>query len=76
MTLSSLQAPARCVVSSMSGNHAAVRRLAAFGLLPGCRLQVLRNGKSALVIELRGGFLALSHELAAVVIVSDKEDTI
>jgi Fe2+ transport system protein FeoA len=63
------------VVTSISGNITTAHRLAAFGLLPGCLLQVLRNGKNALLIELRGSFLALSHELADVVIVSNDEHT-
>ncbi len=73
MTLFSITTPARCVVTSVSCPAASGYRLAAFGLLPGCIIQVLRHGKSSMVVELRGSFIALSRELADAVSVSCTE---
>jgi len=74
MLLSSLPVSTRCRVTGIQAHPRASRRLAAFGLLPGCLIQILRSGKSALVIEIRGSFLALSRELAAGIIVAREED--
>lgn len=65
MFLTSLDNMRSATVAGLSCPPALRSRLGAFGLLPGCRLRMLRNSrKGSLVIELRGSFLALSRKIA------------
>lgn len=62
-------------VESIKSRSVVARRLASLGLLPGCHVRVLRKRKrGAVLLEYRGTFLAVSHNIAEEILMAEEEE--
>ena len=74
LTLQSLEENATGVVAGIHADGVFRERLQGMGVCPGNRVTIVRHG-SPLVIEVCGGRVAVAKELAALIEVTDSEDT-
>jgi Fe2+ transport system protein FeoA len=54
----------------MESNRQLVSHLAAMGILPGTKIDVLSNNDSSMVVGVRGGRVTLSREIAEAIMVA------
>ncbi|MDD2219063.1 MAG: ferrous iron transport protein A [Desulfoplanes sp.] len=57
-------------VACMESNRQLVSHLAAMGILPGTKIDVLSNNDSSMVVGVRGGRVTLSREIAEAIMVA------
>lgn len=65
MVLSQMKLNNTGEIDAILTDAAMAQRLAALGLLPGCHVRLLRRKiRGAVLVEYRGTFLAISHNIA------------